>query len=95
MDSNTANKFKVVRALLPLLRSYPWALPTIVVLGTLAALAEGIGIGLFSPLLQSYGEPAGSPSRCLPAASSDTVLRRLFFLCSLIARFTAIRNNHV
>ncbi|CAN5921625.1 ABC transporter ATP-binding protein [soil metagenome] len=39
--------------LLALLRTYRWAVPTIVVLGTCAALAEGVGLSLFIPLLSS------------------------------------------
>jgi ATP-binding cassette, subfamily B, bacterial MsbA len=41
----------VVRNLLPLLRLHRWAFPAIVVLGLLQSLSEGIGIGLFLPLL--------------------------------------------
>ena len=46
-------EFRVIRGLWPYLRLYPWAVPTIVVLGVLASLAEGLGISLFIPLLQS------------------------------------------
>lgn len=45
----------VLRQLVPLLRPYPWAIPVIVVLGLLTSLAEGIGLSLFIPLLQSAG----------------------------------------
>ena len=38
--------------LLPLLRWYPWVIPAVIVLGVLSALAEGVGISLFIPLLQ-------------------------------------------
>ena len=48
-----------VRALVPLLRLYPWSIPALVLLGLLASLAEGIGIGLFIPFLQSL-DPASS-----------------------------------
>ena len=41
-----------IRLLLPLLRRYRWGLPSMIVLGTLSSLAEGIGISLFVPLLQ-------------------------------------------
>lgn len=47
------NTVKSIRTLLPLLRLYPWAMPTIVVLGILSSLSEGLGISLFIPLLQS------------------------------------------
>lgn len=40
-------------ALRTLLRPYPWALPILVLLGFLASLTEGIGIGLLIPVLQT------------------------------------------
>lgn len=40
-------------ALRTLLRPYPWALPMLVLLGFLASLTEGIGIGLLIPVLQT------------------------------------------
>ncbi|MBW4595702.1 MAG: ABC transporter ATP-binding protein/permease [Brasilonema angustatum HA4187-MV1] len=46
-------KAKVIKTLLPLLKLYPWAIPAIVTLGILSSLAEGLGISLFIPLLQS------------------------------------------
>ena len=49
-------ELKVIRALLPFFRRYPWAIPAVVVLGTLASLAEGLGVGLFIPFLQSFGQ---------------------------------------
>ena len=45
-------ELRTIRLLLPLLRSYRWALPTMIVLGTLSSLADGIGISLFVPLLE-------------------------------------------
>lgn len=44
---------QAIKTLLPLLSYYPWAIPAIVVLGFAASLAEGIGISLFVPFLQS------------------------------------------
>ena len=46
-----------LRALLPLLRLYPWGITAIVVLGVLSSLVEGLGLSLFIPLLQNL-EPA-------------------------------------
>lgn len=40
-----------IRHLLSLLRAYRWGFPAIVTLGILQSLSEGIGIGLFIPLL--------------------------------------------
>ena len=45
--------FHTIRVLLRFLRSYPWVLPCIVLLGTVASLAEGVGIGLLIPLLDA------------------------------------------
>jgi ATP-binding cassette, subfamily B, bacterial MsbA len=49
-----------IKKLLPLLKGEPWALPVISVLGILASLFEGFGIGLFIPLLQSLEKGASS-----------------------------------
>jgi len=49
-----------IRSLIAFTRPYPWAIPVLVVLGLVASLAEGLGIGLIIPLLdqmlQSPGE---------------------------------------
>ena len=42
---------RIIRNLLPLIRVHAWGIPSIVVLGLLQSLSEGIGIGLFIPLL--------------------------------------------
>lgn len=47
---------RAIRALLPLLKLYPWAVPTIVILGILSSLSEGLGISLFIPFLQSLDQ---------------------------------------
>ncbi|MEN8130476.1 MAG: ABC transporter ATP-binding protein [Pseudomonadota bacterium] len=54
--------FKVVKEILPFFRFYPWSLPAISVLGILASLAEGIGIGLFIPFLESLDQTGGYES---------------------------------
>jgi subfamily B ATP-binding cassette protein MsbA len=53
-------ELRTIRLLLPLLRSYRWAMPAMIVLGTLSSLADGIGISLFIPLLEGLdpGNPA-------------------------------------
>lgn len=48
-----AKEFRNVKTLFPVLRVYPWGLPALVGLGLLSSLAEGIGIGLFIPLLHN------------------------------------------
>jgi ATP-binding cassette, subfamily B, bacterial MsbA len=40
-----------IRNLLPLLRLHAWGFPAIIVLGLLQSFSEGVGIGLFIPLL--------------------------------------------
>ena len=42
---------KTIRGLIPLFRLHKWGGPTIVLLGLLMSLTEGVGIGLFIPLL--------------------------------------------
>jgi ATP-binding cassette, subfamily B, bacterial MsbA len=42
-----------IRIVMPLLMFYPWAIPLIVGLGVISSVAEGIGIGLFIPLVES------------------------------------------
>lgn len=49
---------KIITVLLRFFRVYPWAIPTIIILGVLSSLAEGIGIGLFIPFLQNWDQGA-------------------------------------
>ena len=58
------NEIKTVRALLSLFQLYPWTIPTIIVLGVLSSLAEGLGIGLIMPFLQELNNVSGSISDC-------------------------------
>lgn len=55
----------VITSLLPLLKLYPWAIPTIVILGIISSFSEGLGISLFIPLLQSVSEPSSQLSNQL------------------------------
>jgi subfamily B ATP-binding cassette protein MsbA len=51
---------RTIRNLLPLLRLHAWAFPGIIALGVLQSLSEGVGIGLFIPLLDDLvvkGQP--------------------------------------
>ncbi len=54
--ADSAAKSSAVRALYPLLRRYPWITLAVIATGVLSALAEGIGISLFIPFLQSLGQ---------------------------------------
>jgi subfamily B ATP-binding cassette protein MsbA len=47
-----------IRIIRDLLRPYPWALPTLCVMGLIASLAEGIGISMLIPFLQLILEDA-------------------------------------
>ncbi|MGB7381427.1 MAG: ABC transporter ATP-binding protein [Rivularia sp. (in: cyanobacteria)] len=51
-------EMRVARRLVPLIRSYNWVVFIIIGLGILASLAEGIGISLMVPLLQSLESEA-------------------------------------
>jgi ABC-type multidrug transport system fused ATPase/permease subunit len=62
-------EFRIAGRLWPLLRIYRWAVPATVVLGTLSSLAEGLGITLFLPLLESL-------DRQLPAGTQGDRLQR-------------------
>jgi subfamily B ATP-binding cassette protein MsbA len=54
---------EVLRDLARFARPYPWALPSLVVLGLIASLAEGFGIGLLIPLLDTLlGSASGGAS---------------------------------
>ncbi len=55
----------VITSLLPLLKLYPWAIPTIIILGIISSFSEGLGISLFIPLLQSVSEPSSQLSNQL------------------------------
>ena len=44
---------KAIRILLGFIRPFPWVLPCVAVLGLMASLAEGLGIGLLIPFLSS------------------------------------------
>jgi subfamily B ATP-binding cassette protein MsbA len=57
--------FRTIRILLRFLRPYSWVLPAIILLGTAASLAEGVGIGLLIPLLDALMSDQPSPSGIL------------------------------
>jgi ATP-binding cassette, subfamily B, bacterial MsbA len=81
----------VLKSLFGLLRETPWTIPLIAFLGTLSSLAEGIGIGLFIPLLKYFysvtnGDDSGgwlsqAVSRVIEAMPATN---RLSAICMLI-----------
>jgi subfamily B ATP-binding cassette protein MsbA len=62
---------KTIRSLIPLFRLHKWGFPAIVLLGLLMSLTEGVGIGLFIPLLN--GLVAGAP----PAANGQWIVETM------------------
>ncbi len=46
-------QIEAIKALLPLLKIYPWAIPAMISLGMLASLSDGFGISLIIPFLQT------------------------------------------
>jgi subfamily B ATP-binding cassette protein MsbA len=50
------NDLKQIISLVRILKPYPWAIPTIIVLGTLSSLCEGLGISLFIPFIKGFGQ---------------------------------------
>jgi len=65
---------QAIRDLLGFTRPYPWALPLLVVLGLAASLAEGLGIGLIAPLLDSLLQQSSQSQASGPLAE---MLRRI------------------
>jgi subfamily B ATP-binding cassette protein MsbA len=49
-----------IRLLLPLLGWYRWAIPAVIALGVFSALAEGVGISFFIPLLQGISSSSAT-----------------------------------
>ncbi len=50
------NDLNLTASLVKILKPYPWAIPVIILLGTLSSLAEGLGLSLFIPFLQTFGQ---------------------------------------
>jgi ATP-binding cassette, subfamily B, bacterial MsbA len=59
---------QAIRSLLVFTRPYPWAVPLLVVLGLAASLAEGLGIGLIIPLLDTMLQGSGETETSGPFA---------------------------
>lgn len=69
-------EFAVIKRLLPLVKLYPWAIPTITLLGVLASIFEGLGISLFIPVLQTLMDDTPQ------SATNSVLMRGLFQLAS-------------
>lgn len=61
MNTESQNDLKTLRNLFPLFRLHPWAMPTIIALGVLSSMTEGLGISLFIPFLQGLEQPGFHP----------------------------------
>jgi ABC-type multidrug transport system fused ATPase/permease subunit len=53
---------KVANLLMPFFKFHPWSLPLIILLGILASLAEGVGVGLFIPFLETLNQDTSATS---------------------------------
>jgi subfamily B ATP-binding cassette protein MsbA len=92
MSSVTGSSpFRVTARLWGLMAPFRWALPVIVAIGLLTSLAEGVGIGLFIPLLESLSGAAPEPGAASPVVERLRGLfqtlppeRRLYVLSALI-----------
>ncbi len=51
--NNPMRALQTVRAILPLINIYPWAMPTVILIGILSSLAGGLSLSLFIPFLHS------------------------------------------
>ncbi len=60
MGLHVASEWAVVRTLTPLVRRYAPTVVMLVVLGTAAALLEGVGLGLCIPLFRSLDDPGST-----------------------------------
>jgi ATP-binding cassette, subfamily B, bacterial MsbA len=67
-------KPQIFRVIQPLAIYYPWAIPTVISLGILSSLSQGLGISLFIPFLQSLDQ---SSSNVLESASFIEPLNQL------------------
>src|SRR6185436_2594759 len=60
MGLHVTSEWTVVRTLTPLVRRYAPTVATLVVLGTAAALLEGVSLGLCIPLFRSLDDPGSA-----------------------------------
>jgi subfamily B ATP-binding cassette protein MsbA len=54
-------EIRAIKKLTPLFKIYPWAVPSITILGVLSSLSEGIGISMLAPFLQSLNNTNNNP----------------------------------
>ncbi|ARV57779.1 ABC transporter [Nostocales cyanobacterium HT-58-2] len=90
---------KAIKALVPLLKLYPWVIPLVIILGILSSLFEGLGISLFIPFLQSLAptESQGGASNLLVNFLNQIFInipqnRRLVIIPLCILGFVLLKN---
>jgi ATP-binding cassette, subfamily B, bacterial MsbA len=87
-----------ILSLLSLFKLYPWAMPSMIALGCLGSLFEGLGMSLFMPLLQSLEPTAekaqlgGWGSGLLHPFAHLSAADRLPLICGAIALCIALKN---
>lgn len=86
------------RSIVGLVRPYPWAIPTMLMLGLLASLAEGLGIGLLIPVMDHLigsetALDAGGVLTDLLRSLTDLlpVESRLLWVGALVATLVALK----
>lgn len=75
---------RVFQLLRPLLGWYPWAVPAIIGLGILSSLAEGLGVSLFVPFLQSFNSPNAGAGASAGLGSGNQLVEALGHLFARI-----------
>jgi len=96
---------KAIRALVPLIKLYPWFIPSIISLGVLSSLAEGLGITMFIPFLQSLNQSVHQSTSTnfliefasglfsfLPSGSRPLIIPLFIFGCILLKNLLACGN---
>ena len=69
---------KIIQTLLPLLKFYPWVIPTIIILGVGASLSEGLGIALLIPFIQSMDK------------QTSVLMNQNFFIATIDSLFVGV-----
>src|ERR1700728_3536676 len=85
---------RALRALFPVLRLHPWVLAGMIVLGVLAALAEGLSISLFIPLVlgQMGGQTGGGNGRLNAFFQGIPSEQRFLWIALSIFLFMVLKN---
>lgn len=83
-------EFGTIRMLLPLLRNHSWELTAVVLLGIISFLAEGVGLSLFMPLLQSL-DPNTGAAASLGFLSRIPASDRLAWIVGCILAMTVLK----